>query len=324
MRRALVLLTKTVVSILLVYLSFRWVEADSLSARLRLLAPEWIALAVALMIIQTALLALRWQRVAFACAATIGFAPALQISLIANFFNQVLPSTIGGDGARIWFLAHRGSGWAVAAYSVLLDRFAGVFVLAILVIVCLPWSLQLVQDPIARVALLVVAFGALTAPPTLLLIGTHLSGPFQRWAPARHWAAATNCAQNLLRSRRDSAAVIAYSALIHLLTVAAAWCCVVAVSGPVSFAQVLFLMPPVLLIAVIPISIAGWGVRETSMIAAFAYAGLAESDGLTLSILVGAAGFMVGILGGIVWIMSGFRMKELYATFAKFEAIPPN
>ena len=93
--------------------------------------------------------------------------------------------------------------------------------------------------------------------------------------------------------------------MIHLLTISAAWCCAKAVAAPVGVAHVLFLVPPVLLIATVPISIAGWGVRESSMIAAFAYAGLAESDGLTLSILFGAVNFVIGIVGGIVWISSG-------------------
>jgi hypothetical protein len=48
------------------------------------------------------------------------------------------------------------------------------------------------------------------------------------------------------------------------------------------------------------------------MMAAFAYAGLAESDGLTLSILFGAVSLVIGMIGGIVWISSGFRT----ATFA--------
>jgi uncharacterized membrane protein YbhN (UPF0104 family) len=70
---------------------------------------------------------------------------------------------------------------------------------------------------------------------------------------------------------------------------------------------VLFLMPPVLLVATVPISIAGWGVRETSMVVAFGYAGLAPSDGLALSILYGLLSFAVGALGGAVWIASGLR-----------------
>ena len=44
-----------------------------------------------------------------------------------------------------------------------------------------------------------------------------------------------------------------------------------------------------ILIATIPVSIAGWGVRESAMILAFSYAGLAESDGLIVSILFGVA-----------------------------------
>ena len=78
-------------------------------------------------------------------------------------------------------------------------------------------------------------------------------------------------------------------------------------------------MPPVLLIATVPISIAGWGVRESGMIAAFAYAGLAESDGLTLSILFGAVNFVIGIVGGIVWISSGFRTSAFAPTAANAE-----
>ena len=80
-----------------------------------------------------------------------------------------------------------------------------------------------------------------------------------------------------------------------------------AIAAPVSFAQVLFLLPPVLLVSTIPVSIAGWGVRESSMIAAFSFAGLAEGDGLSLSILFGAVVFAVGLAGGLVWILSGLK-----------------
>jgi hypothetical protein len=59
-------------------------------------------------------------------------------------------------------------------------------------------------------------------------------------------------------------------------------------------------MPPVLLVGTLPLSIAGWGVRESIFMFAFAYAGLAQNDGLVISILFGAASFIVGLAGGIV------------------------
>ena len=83
------------------------------------------------------------------------------------------------------------------------------------------------------------------------------------------------------------------------------------VGAPVSFTQILFLMPPVLLIATLPVSIAGWGVRERSFMFAFAHAGLAQTDGLVISILFGAVGFIVGMAGGIVWIAYGLQLRPV-------------
>jgi Na+/H+-dicarboxylate symporter len=86
----------------------------------------------------------------------------------------------------------------------------------------------------------------------------------------------------------------------------------------------MFLVPPVLLISSVPISIAGWGVRETSMIAAFGFAGLAGDDGLVLSVLFGAASFVVGAIGGIVWIGSGLRIRSFVPAVADAEVVADN
>ena len=310
MRRVLLLLAKATTSILLLYLSLRWVNVGALGERLSRFEFGWIALAVFLLTAQVVLLAARWGEIATVCGANLTFKSALQISFIATFFNQVLPSTVGGDGARIWLFARQGAGWATATYSVLIDRIAGVFVLALIVIACLPWTFSLIHDSIARAVLLVIGFGTIAGVLIFVLIGVRFRQWLDRWMLTRHLSAASRISAALCRSPRSATIVLACSVAIHLLGVTAAWCCVKAVAAPVSFAQVLFLLPPVILIATVPVSIAGWGVRESSMIVAFAYAGLAQSDGLTLSILFGAVGFIVGVVGGIVWIVSGLRLRS--------------
>jgi uncharacterized membrane protein YbhN (UPF0104 family) len=314
MRRALLLLAKAAISSLLLYLSLRLVNLDALIVRLHRLEPGWLLLAAVLMAVQQLPLSARWRQIAISCGTDMSFSGTLQINFIAAFFNQVLPSTVGGDGVRIWFAARRGAGWASATYSVLLDRIFGVFVLALVVAACLPWTLQLIREPVPRTVLLMLACGAIAGPFLVLLAGTHFAGWLRRWTITRHVAAAAEAAAKTCQSLRSAAVVLGCSILIHLLTISAAWCCVRSVGAPVSFAHVLFLMPPVLLIATIPISIAGWGVRESSMIAAFAYAGLAGGDGLTLSILFGAVSFIIGIVSGIVWISSGFRTATFVPT----------
>src|SRR5689334_17216464 len=319
MRRTFLLLAKAAISGLLFYLSLRWVNFDALVQRLNHLEPGWLLFAVALLTLQLLLLSVRWRQIAVSCGTDMRFAGTLQINFIAAFFNQVLPSTVGGDGVRIWFAARRGAGWTNATYSVLLDRIFGVFVLALVVAACLPWTLQLIREPVPRAILLVLAGGAIAGPLMVLLAGTHFAQSLRRWAITRHVAAVAEAAANTCRSLQSAAIVIGSSCMIHLLTISAAWCCVRAVAAPIGFAYVLFLVPPVLLIATVPISIAGWGVRESSMVAAFAYAGLAESDGLTLSILFGAVSFIIGIVGGIIWIASGFRTTTFAPTVADAE-----
>jgi uncharacterized protein (TIRG00374 family) len=309
--RPLVMLAKATISILLLYLSLHSVDVGALGAQLSRLESVWVVLALFLLTVQIVLLAVRWRKISTACSANLPFILALQISFIAAFFNQVLPSTVGGDSMRIWLFARRGAGWASATYSVLIDRIAGVFVLALIVIACLPLTFSLIHDAIARAVLLAIGVGVITGTLVFVLIGQHFRQWFDRWMLTRHLVAASRITAALCSFRRDAAIVFACSVAIHLTTAAAAWCCAKAIASPVSFAQILFLMPPVLLIATLPVSIAGWGVRESSFMFAFAHAGLAQTDGLVISILFGAASFIVGMVGGIVWIAHGLQLRPV-------------
>src|SRR6185437_6651721 len=238
MRRTLTLLAKATISALLLYFSLRWVDVSAFTTRLAALKPGWVMLAVFLLAVQTALLAARWQQIAVACGARLGFASALQITFIATFFNQVLPSTVGGDGARIWLFARQGAGWAKATYSVLVDRVVGLVVLALIVIACLPYTFTLIDDSMARAVLLVIGYGTLAGAALVVLAGLQFRQFFNRWMLTRHLSSALYIVAAVCKSHRSATIVLACSVAIHLLTVAAAWCCVKAVAAPVSFAQV--------------------------------------------------------------------------------------
>jgi glycosyltransferase 2 family protein len=76
------------------------------------------------------------------------------------------------------------------------------------------------------------------------------------------------------------------------------------IDTPVVFGRVFQLVPPVMLITMLPISIAGWGVREATMGLAFGYARLMANEGVNVSLLYGAVSFIVGLIGGPVWVFS--------------------
>jgi glycosyltransferase 2 family protein len=310
MRRMLSFLLKAAISVLLLYVSLRRVDLAGVAQRLGALDLRWIVFVLITLNVQIALNAVRWREIVAVCGASLTVPTALRFTFIGQFFSQVLPSTVGGDAARIWLLARGGAGWPTSIYSVLIDRVVGVAVLAALVAACLPWTLPLVRDPLAQAGLIVIGIGALFAAAVFLALGIPKLWLMERWWITRHLATASRLAWKLCRSAAGlRVAPIAF--LVHFLTVLAAWALARAVHASIDLVQTLFVVLPVVLLSTIPVSIAGWGVRESAMVMAFAYAGLPESDGLIVSLLYGAANLGVGAIGGLVWIGSGYRWSSV-------------
>lgn len=313
MRQFILLVVKVAITLSLLYFAVGRINLDVIAERWKGLdlawSATWLAVAIAIMGLQLVFLSARWQRIARQCGAPLGSRQAFRFNLIATFFNQVLPSTVGGDAVRIWLHAREGAGWAKATHSVLLDRFIGVLALAVLVVGCLPWSLHLIQDPVGRIALLIIGFGSIGGAIVFIALGYLRWDWLQRFAPTRHLTQMAVTAREILLSPEPLAVVMGLSLTIHVLTAAAAWSVARAVGAPFEFAQALQLIPPVILIATVPISIAGWGVREKSLVLAFGYAGLFETDGFLISVLLGAVMFLIGIIGGIAWLLGREPVK---------------
>jgi uncharacterized protein (TIRG00374 family) len=93
--------------------------------------------------------------------------------------------------------------------------------------------------------------------------------------------------------------IISWSACNHLCRVAIVLFLALALGVSLAVSDVLTLVPVVLLICMIPISIAGWGVRELVFIQAFSLAGVAASHAFALSLLYVLVDLITGLLGGV-------------------------
>lgn len=313
MRRIALHAAKIAVSAGLLYLSLRGVHLESLGVRIGQISPVWLVAACLASLFQVLLGALRWLHVTAQCEAPLTLRESFRITLIGTFFNQTLPSAIGGDAVRLWLLAKGGAGWRAATYSVLVDRAIGLMALSVIVTVCLPWSYALIDNEVGRIALLVIAAASLGGGLLLVVFGLLRWPILHRFWPTRHLHALSVIARSVIFNRRHGLQIVATSISIHLVTVLVAWCAARAIAAPVSATDLLLLLPPIMLITMLPISIAGWGVRESAMMVAFGYAGLAQADGLMVSLLFGAAMFAIGAIGGIVWIATRGDAKTIQA-----------
>src|SRR5271155_1112097 len=310
MRQILLSAIKILVSAALLYLALRKANFADLASRLDLTSAAWLTLAVAVTFLQIFVGVLRWRIVSAECGAPLPLRQAMRYNVIGTFFNQTLPSSIGGDAVRLWLVARAGAGWRAATYSIFVDRAVGLIALAVIIVASLPWSYRLIGDAYGRSALALIDFAALAGGAGFLVLGM-LPWPWLRqWWATHHIHACAVIANRVIFSKRSEPTIAVLSLLVHVLAVVVAWCVVQSITAPVSFDQTFLLIPPVMLITMLPISIAGWGGREATMGLAFGYAGLVTEEGINISLLYGAVSFFVGAIGGLVWVFSAEKVAK--------------
>src|ERR1700753_2873002 len=114
MRQILLSALKILVSAALLYFALRKADFADLVSRIDLTSLFWLGIAVAVTCLQVYAGALRWREVSADCGAPLSPRQAMRYNLIGTFFNQTLPSSIGGDAMRLWLLARARGGGAAA------------------------------------------------------------------------------------------------------------------------------------------------------------------------------------------------------------------
>src|SRR5260221_5745222 len=202
MRRILLSTAKILISAALLYFSLRKINLYDLASRIRIESLGWIALAVAITFLQIFVGVLRWREISAECGAPLETRQAMRFNVIGTFFNQTLPSSIGGDAVRLWLVAPSGAGCRAATYSIFVDRAIGLIALAVVIVASLPWSYQLISDPNGRSALLLIDLAPLAGGLGFLILG-HLQWPWlKRWWATHHLHACSVIANRIIFSRK--------------------------------------------------------------------------------------------------------------------------
>ena len=87
------------------------------------------------------------------------------------------------------------------------------------------------------------------------------------------------------------------------------WCCVRALGIPFSAGTALTVLPPALLAMAIPITPAGWGLREAAAVGMWIAAGMEAGDAAAASILYGLVN-LAGALPGAAFLVSGATREK--------------
>ncbi len=259
-----------------------------------------IAAAAAFFVVQALVMGWRWHRIVRLLGGPLSPWRAIKWVFVGLFFNQALPSSVGGDVVRVWLLHRDGAPRGVAFASVVAERGTGVVIVGLLVSLCMPAVWGGMNGAALRYTLLAIGPALLLA-----LLGVAFQG--HRMAsvvPGAAGSALASLAGALRQVVLRPAAALELGLLGALSALAgygAAWLLGQRLGIEAGLPVYVVLVGGAVLLGVLPISLGGWGVREVGMVALFGSIGVRAEDALALSIAYGVLPLVVSLPGGFAW-----------------------
>lgn len=303
-RKLLSFLIKLAVSGVIFAFVLKYTNVDQVAARLESIRLAPLAAAIGCLVLQAiAIGAWRWSAILGVVHRPVAIGSLVRMTIIGIFFNQILPTTFGGDGVRAWLLSRSEAPIDVAIRSVMLDRALGLFGLFLLTLVSSLIVVLWFDQSVDMIGVLLLSLAGL-----VVLAGVPLVLPLSnkvKWAkPKKFLLRFMEEVKFLLKNRTRTMLLILVSVFGHFVVCLAVWLTARAFAIEIPLGPTLVIVPPVFLVAALPISIAGWGVREGGMVFGLGLLGVASSDAALISVAIGLMGVAIGLFGALVWLIS--------------------
>ena len=308
LRRWLMLGVSFALTVAILIFVFHGIDRQSLFQLWMTQDHSLLAAAAICALIQILLGAERWRAV---LSAFLNRQPPLRFSVqvvfyASVFFNCLPVGTVGGDVARIWLARRFALSIKQLVLSVLLDRIITVCALIILTILTLPTIPAAVTRTVWLMCVAVMLSGG--AAFFLLKPIARLLTPWRRFRLLDMMLSAALQLHGLTRRGGLSALCIALiSAFSGCL---AGYCIARSLAIQVGLMQMIAIVSIVSFVTALPISFAGWGVREISFVSLLSLLGVDRAPALLLSVEFGIIATIMSLPGGIVWLALGQRQQS--------------
>jgi uncharacterized membrane protein YbhN (UPF0104 family) len=285
------------------------------------LVPDWSAeslgflLGAALLTLLSYVLStVRWQQVTHALDLRDRYQRLLSHFLAGQFVSNALPTTIGGDVVRVSRLS-KDTGDAPGSFaSVVIERLSGWIVLPVITLTGFALNPTLQHEGTQTEVAVAIAAVTLAGLGGLLYLADHqrVGGRFTEGEGWRRFAAAIHLGVARIRRRPASVASILGAGFVYqFVLVLSAYLAALALDIDIGITALMAFFPAVLIAQVIPISIAGLGVREFMLVWLLGSVGVPEEQALALGLLIWALTVVTSLVGAPSYAIGGGREVTL-------------
>ncbi|MBI5144042.1 MAG: flippase-like domain-containing protein [Candidatus Omnitrophica bacterium] len=251
----------------------------------------------------------------------INFLEALSLTFIGYFFNNFLPTTIGGDVVKGYYLAKKTGETLHSFASVFVDRVIGLLTMIIMAFVIVTFAGRAVADNMVRwLIYIIMAFSA-----AMILFMTNKKATkifsvvlfFLRPIEEK-----LKRIYNAISGYRHHKALIFQSFFISIISQLLFFMCLgtlaMSIGSPIPIIDILLRMPIISILSLLP-SINGLGLREGSTVVFFGPI-IGKENAFAVSILWLLVLFVTSIIGGVIYGLSP-QFKIKFKEIAKEEVL---
>ena len=277
---------------------------------------KWVFLQSTLLVgVMLALGVVRWRMVLRVHGIVLPFTRAVEISLVAHFFNSFFLGSTGGDLMKAYYAAretHHKKTEAVV--TVFVDRLVGLWAMLLFAgIMMLPNRALLSSDPLLRFPIIIVLCMLLGSSALVLL--AFYGGVSRGWSGARDWLRRLpkgEWLEQLLEACREFGRErffvsrgLFISMALNVVTVLQFMVLASGLGLRIPPITMFLIVPTIICIASLPITPSGLGVRENLFVQMLAAApiNVHATDALSLSLLAYAGTLVWSLVGGIVYLL---------------------
>lgn len=278
------------------------VDMNQLWQALTQLTPALAAYLVFLSIVMLYISALKWKLFVESYGKEASLWHLFKLYLLGYFINTLLPSYVGGDAVRSWYVGKK-IGQHEAAAATILERYTGFVAMLSLALVFM-WFVDLVNWQMKFVVfLLCVGLATITAVTlsSSLLRQLGKIGIFEKLVKELF-----KVQEALHLAKRNIPLLLktlSLSYFFHTLTVVNTLAAAAAVGWFDAPPWELFvLLPLILLIGALPIAPSGLGIQEGAFFFFLSSIGATPEQALGVGIVLRAKTYLLGLAGGLVWL----------------------
>lgn len=299
---------KFVISGFLVYITLRKIGPGSVADQLAHADLFLLAAAAAVFSVSYFTGALQWWLLLRSEGVEIAWNKALSFYFIGLFFNNFLPSSLGGDVFRMVDIRKFSSSGRAAVSTVFIDRFAGLFIMSCFAVAAssllifsgnLPAEIRIffILFPFGWAVLLLLLFSKRFARPVTAVLRVILPDGITSKGRDIY-----NTIYLFGRNVNLMGRIAAISSVVQLLRIATIYLLSLSLGVTASPVYFLLFVPVIAIAASVPVSLGGLGVRERLGMILFAYAGVPGDAACTFLFLAYLVAVVTSLPGGLIFI----------------------